>query len=170
MNKPMQIDTAPNMTVQRMPKRSARRPIAMPPTDEPNQASELASDGAERAPPRSAAMDLRPTAVIHSAPNESDRSATETEATIQEERVSMVEVVKGSSRRGFAVRTVARMERERNAGRLCNLAKPIPDYASLIRATKPVPPQASQIARCRARTRSRDRRPSRPQRHVRAGR
>src|SRR5215470_15317198 len=93
MNKPMQIDTAPNMTVQRMPKRSARRPIAMPPTDEPNHASELASDGAERAPPRSAAMDLRPTAVIHSAPNESDRSATETEATIQEERVSMVDVV-----------------------------------------------------------------------------
>jgi hypothetical protein len=32
--------------------------------------------------------------VIHSAPNESDRSATETEATIQEERVSMVDVVK----------------------------------------------------------------------------
>src|SRR5215468_6621418 len=93
MNKPMQIDTAPNITVQRMPKRSARRPIAMPPTDEPSQASELASDGAERAPPRSAAMVLRPTAVIHSAPNESERSATQTEATIQEERVSMLDVV-----------------------------------------------------------------------------
>src|SRR5215510_10453695 len=93
MNKPMQIDTAPNMTVQRMPKRSARRPIAMPPIDEPNHASELASDGAERAPPRSAAMGLRPTAVIHSAPNESDSSATETDATIQEERVSMLEVI-----------------------------------------------------------------------------
>src|SRR5262245_63630128 len=95
----------------------------MPPTDEPNQASELASDGAERAPPRSAAMDLRPTAVIHSAPNDSDRSATETEATIQEERVSMVVVV------NTGVRTVARMERERNAGRPCNLAKPIPHSA-----------------------------------------
>src|SRR5215470_17537995 len=106
MNRPMQIDTAPNMTVQRMPKRSARRPIAMPPTDEPNQASELASDGAERAPPRSAAIVFRPTAVIHSAPNESDRSATETEATTQEERVSMVVVV------NTGVRTVARMERE----------------------------------------------------------
>src|SRR5215468_487463 len=94
MNKPMQIDTAPNITVQRMPKRSARRPIAMPPTDEPSQASELASDGAERAPPRSAAMVLRPTAVIHSAPNESERSATQTEATIQEERVSIVDMVK----------------------------------------------------------------------------
>src|SRR5213080_2112317 len=94
MNRPMQIDTAPNMTVQRMPKRSARRPMAMPPIDEPNHASELASDGAERAPPRSAAMDLRPTAVIQSAPNESDRSTTETEATIQEERVSMLDVVK----------------------------------------------------------------------------
>src|SRR5215472_6865396 len=93
MNRPMQIDTAPNITVQRMPKRSARRPIAMPPTDEPSQASELASEGAERAPPRSAAMDLRPTAVIHSAPNESDSSTTETEATIQEERDSMLDVV-----------------------------------------------------------------------------
>src|SRR5206468_10688937 len=30
----------------------------------------------------------------------------------------------------FAVRTVARMERERNAGRPCNLAGPIPDYAT----------------------------------------
>src|SRR5215467_3436642 len=93
MNRPMQIDTAPNITVQRMPKRSARRPMAMPPTDEPSQASELASEGAERAPPRSAAMVLRPTAVIHSAPNESDSSTTETEATIQEERVSIVEAV-----------------------------------------------------------------------------
>src|SRR5262245_9468890 len=35
---------------------------------------------------------------------------------------------------GLAVRTVARMERERNAGRPCNSAKPIPDFAS-IRAT-----------------------------------
>src|SRR5215510_11379772 len=97
MNKPMQIDTAPNMTVQRMPKRSARRPIAMPPTDEPNTASELARDGAERAPPRSAAIDFKPTTAIHSAPNESDSSRTEMLATTQDDRVSMLAVTKSLS-------------------------------------------------------------------------
>src|SRR5262245_41973894 len=88
------LPTAPTITVQRMPKRSARRPIATPPNDVPSQAIELASAGAERPPPRSAAIGFNPTAVIHSAPNDSDSSATETLATTQEDRVSMLAVTK----------------------------------------------------------------------------
>ncbi len=37
--RPTAIITAPNTTVQRTPTRSAARPIAIPPTDEPSQAS-----------------------------------------------------------------------------------------------------------------------------------
>src|SRR5262245_41993561 len=100
----------------------------MPPTDEPSQASELASEGAERAPPRSAAMDLRPTAVIHSAPNDSDRSATETEATTQEERDSMLDVV--STRPGGVYGADCSLHgAPAECGRPCNMAKPIPDFA-----------------------------------------
>src|SRR2546426_3550484 len=90
MKSPMQIDTAPKVTVQRMPKRYAIRPIARPPTDVPSQASELASEGAERAPPRSAAIDFSPTAVIQRAPNDIAISATDTLATIHEDLVSML--------------------------------------------------------------------------------
>src|SRR5262245_55285773 len=92
MMSPMQIDTAPKITVNRMLKRSASWPIKMPPIEEPNQASELASEGAERAPPRAAAIGLSPAAVIHSAPNDSDSSTTQMLATTQEDRVSMVVV------------------------------------------------------------------------------
>jgi hypothetical protein len=81
---------APKITVQRMPYQSASRPITTPPNDVPSQASELASDGAERAPPRSAAIAFRPTAVIQSAPKEAASRATDTLATIQEDRVSML--------------------------------------------------------------------------------
>src|SRR5262245_603663 len=81
-----------------MLKRSAIWPIMRPPTEEPNQASELASEGAERAPPRSAAIGLSPTAVIHRAPNDSDSSTTQMLATTQEDRVSMLVVTKALSR------------------------------------------------------------------------
>src|SRR5437764_11688759 len=84
----MQIATAPKITVQRMPKRCAIRPMATPPTEVPIQASETASDGTERAPPSSAAIGFKPTAAIQSAPNEVASSATDTVATIQEDRVS----------------------------------------------------------------------------------
>src|SRR5262245_4933619 len=74
------------------------RPIARPPTEEPNQASELASAGAEREPPRSAAIAFNPTALIQSEPNESDRSVTEMPATSHDVRVSMLGACKSWSR------------------------------------------------------------------------
>jgi tripartite-type tricarboxylate transporter receptor subunit TctC len=85
----MPIITAPGITDQRMPKRSAMRPIMMPPAAEPSQTSELASAGTERASPISAAMDFNATAVIHGAPNDMPSSSNEMLATTQEERVSM---------------------------------------------------------------------------------
>src|SRR5262245_6306717 len=78
------------------------RPITKPPTEVPSQASALASDGADRAPPRSAAIALRPTAVIQSAPNDSDMSATEMPATTQDDRVSMLVVVNMAFRQSDA--------------------------------------------------------------------
>src|SRR5262245_49759687 len=66
---PIPISRAPKMTVQRVPTLSASRPISMPPTPEPNQASALASAGIERIPSTSAAISFRATAVIHAAPN-----------------------------------------------------------------------------------------------------
>src|SRR2546421_4897672 len=62
--------------------------MATPPTEVPIQASETASDGTDRAPPSSAAIGFKPTAAIQSAPNEVASSATDTVATIQEDRVS----------------------------------------------------------------------------------
>ena len=93
MNSPMVIITAPNITVQRMPYFSATRPIRMPPTAEPNQASEAASEGTERCPPISAAIDFSPTEVIHGAPKESPSRSRAMLATTQEVRVSMLDVV-----------------------------------------------------------------------------
>jgi hypothetical protein len=61
----------------------------MPPAAAPSQHSEPASAGTERASPISAAIDLRPTAVIHGAPNDMPRQASATKATIQDARVSM---------------------------------------------------------------------------------
>ena len=47
---PTQIITAPNITVHRTPMRSAMRPITSPPKPTPNQPSDPASAGVERAP------------------------------------------------------------------------------------------------------------------------
>src|SRR5262249_50876612 len=99
MTSPIAIDTAPHITVQRMPYRYASRPITMPPKEVPNQASELASEGADRPPPSSAAIGFRATAVIQSAPNDVAISATETVATIHEDRVSRLWIDKIVSRR-----------------------------------------------------------------------
>src|SRR5665647_495410 len=67
--RPRPIISEPKITVQRVPTRSAMRPIMMPPTPEPSQASAEASAGIEREPPTSAAMSLSATAVIQAAPN-----------------------------------------------------------------------------------------------------
>ena len=75
-----------------MPKRSAMRPIRMPPTAEPNQASELASAGTERAPPISSAIGLSATEVIQGAPNDRPSRTSEIPATTQEARVSIERV------------------------------------------------------------------------------
>ena len=69
IDRPSPIISEPPITVQRAPMRSATWPIMMPPRPEPNQASELASAGTERAPPASAAMSFSATAVSQAAPN-----------------------------------------------------------------------------------------------------
>ena len=89
--KPTPIISAPNITVQRVPMRSAMRPIMMPPTPEPSQASALASAGIERVPPTSAAMSLSATAVIQAAPNAITMMHSATEATTQDARLSIEE-------------------------------------------------------------------------------
>ena len=65
----------------------------MPPAAAPSQASELASDGTERAPPMSAAIAFSPTAVIHGPPNDMPRSASDMLATTHEVRVSILVAV-----------------------------------------------------------------------------
>src|ERR1043166_5832419 len=88
MVSPSPIINEPQITVQRVPTRSAIRDMMMPPTPEPSHASALASDGTERNPSTSAAMSLSATAVIHAAPNDIARINSATEATAQEALVS----------------------------------------------------------------------------------
>src|SRR5689334_5297118 len=90
--RPRPIISDPNSTVQRVPARSATRPMMMPPVPDPSQASALASDGTERAPSTSAAMSLSATAVIHAAPKAIIKTMSATEATTQESLVSIEEV------------------------------------------------------------------------------
>src|SRR6516162_4871159 len=90
---PTQIMTAPNMTVQRTPIRSAIRPMMMPPKPTPNQASEPASAGVERAPLRSAAIVFKATTAIQGAPNEHAMVRSETLATRQDSLVSIEELI-----------------------------------------------------------------------------
>ena len=87
--RPAAIISAPNITVQRVPTRSAMRPITMPPTPEPSQASAEASAGIERVPPTSAAMSFSATAVIQAAPNDMPMMQSATEATTQDARLSI---------------------------------------------------------------------------------
>src|SRR5262249_58683761 len=68
----------------------AGRPTGRPPPEEQTRARGWGSAGAEREPPRSAAIDFNPTALIQSEPNESDRSMTEMPATSHDVRVSML--------------------------------------------------------------------------------
>ncbi len=89
--RPRAIISAPNSTVQRVPTRSAMRPMMMPPTPEPSHASALASAGIERVPPTSAAMSLSATAVIQAAPNAIIMMNSATEATTQDARLSIEE-------------------------------------------------------------------------------
>ena len=88
---PAPIISAPNITVQRVPTRSAMRPMRMPPAPEPSQASAEASAGTEREPPTSAAMSLSATAVIQAAPNAIIMVTSAMLATTQDERLSMDE-------------------------------------------------------------------------------
>ena len=85
---PRPIISAPQITVQRVPTRSAMRLITMPPVPEPSQASALASAGIERVPPISPAMSLSATAMIQAAPNAIIITRSATEATTQESLVS----------------------------------------------------------------------------------
>src|ERR1700688_3991883 len=89
--RPRPIINAPQITVQRVPTRSAMRPIKMPPVPVPSQASALASAGIERMPPTSAAMSLSATAVIRAAPNDIAMMNSATEATTQDALVSIDE-------------------------------------------------------------------------------
>src|SRR6185312_7565077 len=86
--RPTQIISEPKITVQRVPTRSAIRPIMIPPRPEPSQVSELASAGIERAPLTSAAMSLSATAVIQAAPNDIIIVSSATHATTQDALVS----------------------------------------------------------------------------------
>src|SRR4249919_608024 len=88
IERPSAIINEPDITVQRVPTRSATRDMMMPPTPEPSQANELASAGTERDPPTSLAISLSATAVIQAAPNDIPRIASATEATAQEALVS----------------------------------------------------------------------------------
>src|SRR3954454_14898118 len=87
--RPRPIIVEPEITVQRVPTRSATRDMMMPPMPEPSQASALASAGTERDPPTSPAMSLSATAVIQAAPNDIARMNSATEAMAQEALVSM---------------------------------------------------------------------------------
>ena len=85
----MQIISAPNITVHRTPMRSAMRPIRRPPKPTPNQLSDPASAGIERAPPSSAAIAFKATTAIHGAPNENPMATSATLATTQDCLVSI---------------------------------------------------------------------------------
>jgi hypothetical protein len=67
--------------------------MTMPPKPTPNQDSEPASAGVERAPPRSAAMAFNATTAIHGAPNEHAMARSATQATTQEALVSMEDTI-----------------------------------------------------------------------------
>src|SRR5215471_13788868 len=90
---PSPIISAPQMTVHRVPTLSAMRPIRMPPTPEPSQASALANAGIERTPSTSAAMSLSATAVIQAAPKAISIVTSATVATAHEAFVSTEEEV-----------------------------------------------------------------------------
>src|SRR5664279_6438710 len=79
--RPRPIISDPHSTVQRVPTRSAMRPIMMPPAPEPSQAMALAKAGIERVPPTSAAISLSATALIQAAPNAISMTNSATEAT-----------------------------------------------------------------------------------------
>jgi hypothetical protein len=89
IDSPSPIISAPPSTVQRVPMRSASRPIRMPPRPEPSQASALPSAGIERVPPTSAAMSLSATAVTQLAPNAINSANSATKATTQDDRLSI---------------------------------------------------------------------------------
>src|SRR5476651_467687 len=88
IERPRPIIKAPDITVQRVPTRSAIRDMMMPPAPEPSHASELASAGTERDPPTSLAMSLSATAVIQAAPNDIPSITSAADATAQEALVS----------------------------------------------------------------------------------
>src|SRR5215471_1428097 len=88
---PRAIIREPQSTVQRVPTRFAIRPMRMPPTPEPSQASALASAGTDRTPPTSAAMSLSATAVIQAAPNAINMVISATVATAHDAFVSIDE-------------------------------------------------------------------------------
>src|SRR5580692_8511924 len=103
-NSPTAIITAPPMTVQRTPTRSATRPMTMPPSPAPTQTSAPASAGIERSPLTSAAMFFSATTVIHGAPKATAMTTSTTVATTQDWRVS-TDDNEGDCSMNFALRT-----------------------------------------------------------------
>src|SRR5450631_1073031 len=91
--RPRPIISAPQITVQRVPTRSAILPIRIPPMPEPSQASAAASDGIERIPPTAAAISLSATAVIQAAPNAISIVTSATKATAHDVLLSIEEGV-----------------------------------------------------------------------------
>src|SRR5664279_3675097 len=89
MARPSPIISEPQITVQRVPTRSAMRPIMMPPAPEPSQAMALAKAGIERVPPTSAAISLSATALIQAAPNPISMTNSATEATTHDSLFSI---------------------------------------------------------------------------------
>src|SRR5665213_985994 len=89
IERPRPIISEPQMTVQRVPIRSAMRDMMIPPAPEPSHASALAKAGMERCPCTSLAMSLSATTLIQAPPNDIPRTNSATEATAQEALVSM---------------------------------------------------------------------------------
>src|SRR3970040_589246 len=98
--RPRPIISDPNSTVQRVPTRSAMRPIMMLPAPEPSQASALASAGIERVRPTSSAMSLSATAVIQAAPNAIIMINSAAEATAHDALLSIDDVGDGNIKWG----------------------------------------------------------------------
>src|SRR6476661_590780 len=126
IDSPSATISAPNITVQRVPTRSAIWPMMMPPMPEPSQASALANEGMARAPPTSAAMSFSATAVIHAAPNDISIANSATLATTQDALVSIESEGECNIRKGTRLARLftghGRFDQPRGRGRAMPIA------------------------------------------------
>src|SRR5689334_1025749 len=86
---PITIIIEPKITVQRVPTRSAMRPIMIPPRPEPSHTIAVDSAGTDAVPLASAAMSLNATGVIQPAPKVIRIATNAAVATVQDSLVSM---------------------------------------------------------------------------------